>query len=90
MRLTTAAFTAMTRDLRAVADQCCGGRLVVVTEGGYDLRALADCLSGAVDVLGAESADTLCWPTSPIRSSRGADGVRRTKAALSGFWKLTG
>src|SRR5262249_51683156 len=40
MRLTTAAFGAMTRELRAVADDCCRGRIVAALEGGYDLHAL--------------------------------------------------
>ena len=37
MRLTTDTFAAMTMELRAVADECCDGRMVLVTEGGYDL-----------------------------------------------------
>ena len=41
MRLTTDAFAAMTNDLRLLADECCGGRLALATEGGYDLKALA-------------------------------------------------
>src|SRR2546422_4580797 len=41
MRLSSAAFGAMTADLRGVAEECCRGRLVAVTEGGYDLHALA-------------------------------------------------
>ncbi len=41
MRLTTEAFAAMTMELRRVAEECCGGRMVLVTEGGYDLHALA-------------------------------------------------
>src|SRR6266508_5086173 len=38
MRVTTPAFAAMTTALRHVADECCRGRMVVVTEGGYDLQ----------------------------------------------------
>jgi acetoin utilization deacetylase AcuC-like enzyme len=34
MRLSTDAFAAMTLDLRAVAEDCCRGRIVSVTEGG--------------------------------------------------------
>ena len=39
MRLTTPAFGAMTSELRRVAEECCEGRMVLVTEGGYDLQA---------------------------------------------------
>jgi len=31
----------VTRELLAVADECCGGRVISVLEGGYDLSALA-------------------------------------------------
>jgi len=41
MQLTPAAFASMTRHLRTVADRHCGGRIVSVLEGGYDLPALA-------------------------------------------------
>src|SRR5437667_414068 len=37
MRLTDGAFGAMTSELRAVAAEYCDGRIVLVTEGGYDL-----------------------------------------------------
>jgi acetoin utilization deacetylase AcuC-like enzyme len=83
MRLTTAAFGAMTMALRVVADEHSEGRLVAVTEGGYDLRALRDSLLGVVDVLGAEHSETAAWPTSTIRSTRGAAGIAATKAALA-------
>src|SRR5262245_20470712 len=41
MRVTTARFAAMARRLRAVAEQCAGGRIIAVLEGGYDLTGLA-------------------------------------------------
>ncbi|HTK28346.1 MAG TPA: histone deacetylase [Vicinamibacterales bacterium] len=82
MRLTTGAFAAMTAELRAVADACCGGRTVLVTEGGYDLHALADCLDAVVSVWTAPPAAPR-WPASGIASSRGrasADAARRALA----------
>ena len=41
----------MTAELRAVADECCDGRMALVTEGGYDLEALGASLDAVVDVL---------------------------------------
>ncbi len=41
LRLETNDFTWITEQLVAVADRHCGGRLVSVLEGGYDLTALA-------------------------------------------------
>jgi acetoin utilization deacetylase AcuC-like enzyme len=82
MRLTTPAFGAMTMALRLVADECCQGRIVAVTEGGYNLRAFRDSLESVVDALGAEQAETPDWPSSSIASTRGATGVAATRAAL--------
>ena len=41
IELTEESFSAMTKMLMDVADKYCGGRIVSVLEGGYDLRALA-------------------------------------------------
>jgi acetoin utilization deacetylase AcuC-like enzyme len=83
MRVTTPAFAAMTMALRGVSDECCQGRIVAVTEGGYDLRAFRDSLLAVVDVLGAEHAVTPEWPTSSIESTRGAAGVAAVRAAVA-------
>jgi acetoin utilization deacetylase AcuC-like enzyme len=83
MRLTTGAFSAMTMALRVVADECCGGRIVAVTEGGYDVGALRESLLAVVDALGVEHAPAPQWPTTSIRSSRGLVGVAAARAALA-------
>jgi len=86
-RLTAAAFGAMTAELRAVADDCCDGRMVVVTEGGYDLRALAASLDAVIETLASPSA-TVEWPVSGIASHRGKDALRQARAALAPYWRL--
>ena len=87
MRLTTAAFGAMTMELRAVAEECCGGRMALVTEGGYDLQAFAASLDAVVQVLaGPPSAPN--WPASAAASERGRRSVDAAKHALARFWRL--
>jgi acetoin utilization deacetylase AcuC-like enzyme len=49
-RMTTEGFRALTTLLVGAAERLCGGRMVLVTEGGYDLTALADCLQAVIDV----------------------------------------
>jgi acetoin utilization deacetylase AcuC-like enzyme len=49
LRLTTDGFRRLTRSLLDVADECCAGRTVLVTEGGYDLHALAEGLQAVID-----------------------------------------
>jgi acetoin utilization deacetylase AcuC-like enzyme len=87
MRLTTPAFAAMTADLRAVAADCCAERMVVVTEGGYDLHALGASIDVVAETLSAARA-TSAWPSSGMPSSRGSAGVAAARAALAGFWNL--
>ncbi len=51
MRLTGHGFAALTRGLAGVADACCGGRMVLVTEGGYHLQALAASLHASLGAM---------------------------------------
>jgi len=84
MRLTTAAFGAMTAALRGVAEECCRGRLVAVTEGGYDLKALAASLDAAVGAL-AGPPSAVPWPSSGIASTRGHASTDAATRVLRAF-----
>lgn len=42
MKVTPAGFAALVRVLMNIAEKCCGGKLVVVLEGGYHLQGLTD------------------------------------------------
>jgi acetoin utilization deacetylase AcuC-like enzyme len=76
MRLTRAGYESMVASLAKVADRHAAGRLVAVTEGGYDLSALRDSLEGTISVLGgtAPSEAALAAPT-----GRGAAAVAEAK-----------
>jgi acetoin utilization deacetylase AcuC-like enzyme len=86
MRLTADAFAAMTAELRAVAQECCAGRIVAVTEGGYDLRALAASLDAVVGVL--HGRDGAAWPASGVASSRGRASADHAAAHLRSYWSI--
>ena len=87
MRLTSGAFGAMTAELRLVAEECCRGRIVLVTEGGYDLEGLGTSLDAAIGVLHAAPAE-VAWPTSGVASSRGRYAVSTVKTQLTAYWSL--
>ena len=87
MRLTTGAFGAMTSELAKVAQDCCQGRIVLMTEGGYDLTALAQSLESAIGALSSASAQA-SWPTESLPSTRGRTTVNLVKPVLAPFWKL--
>jgi len=87
MRLTTPAFAAMTSELRAVAEDSCSGRLVLVTEGGYDLQALEASLEGVVTVLAAPRAAAM-WPQARHASTRGRASALAARRALADYWRF--
>jgi acetoin utilization deacetylase AcuC-like enzyme len=49
LRMTTDGFRRLTTALFAAADALCQGKVVVVTEGGYDLNAVSQCLTAIVE-----------------------------------------
>ncbi len=87
MRLTTPSFAAMTMELRAVANECCAGRMALVVEGGYDLEALAASLDAVAEAISGPSGAAR-WPQSGIKSTRGRAAAEATKRALAPFWQL--
>ncbi len=89
MRMSTAGFARLTRHLRELAAGCCGGRMVLVAEGGYDLRALAEGLAASLDVVAGTEADPP--PTGaaapPAGETRRADeALQAVRAAQQPYW----
>ncbi|HEX3645298.1 MAG TPA: histone deacetylase [Vicinamibacterales bacterium] len=89
LRLSTAAFAAMTLELRAVAEECCRGRIVSVTEGGYDLEALAASLDAIIDAHATPTLSTpVSWPKSGRAADRGAATLATVRRAHAAYWQL--
>jgi acetoin utilization deacetylase AcuC-like enzyme len=87
MRLTKETFGAMTMELGMVAAEFCDGRMMLVTEGGYDLRALGSSLDAVVQALAGPIRPAV-WPKSDVAPVRGRASVDATKRALAPFWRL--
>jgi acetoin utilization deacetylase AcuC-like enzyme len=95
MRLSADGIRAMTAALAQVADEVCGGRLVAVVEGGYDLDALQQSLTAAGAALsapvgsGGSEAHVGDWHVMPAGAlSRGARAVQAVRVAQGAFWSL--
>ena len=87
MRLTAPYFGRLTAAVTRVADKCCSGRLVAITEGGYDLKGLADSLREVIRALnGDASVADFPAPTGP--TPRGEATVQAISPHLAKFWKL--
>jgi acetoin utilization deacetylase AcuC-like enzyme len=57
MRVTERGFAAMASSLSDLASSTCGGKLVLVLEGGYDLAALAASVRASLEVLTGRRED---------------------------------
>ena len=87
MRLTAAGYAVLTQTLCDAADRHCHGRVVAVTEGGYDLNALKDCLESTVAVLdGADPPRAIDDPRGA--TSRSRESIAAVRAAQANYWKL--
>ena len=85
MRVSTRQFARLTSKVCAAADICCNGRVVAVTEGGYDLKALAGSLRAAIDVLDGSAS----LPPAPTGDTRRAESsLAAARRHLSKYWTL--
>ena len=84
MRVSTAGYARLTRYLRAVAASCCDDRMVVVTEGGYDLDVLDACLSDTLEAMN----DDPPGPLSPLDGStlKATAALDVVRAAQIAYW----
>lgn len=87
MRLSTHGYATLTRSLCDAADRHCHGRVVAVTEGGYDLIALKACLESSISILdGAVVLQPAEAPLGPTARSRTA--IAAVRAAHAKYWKI--
>jgi acetoin utilization deacetylase AcuC-like enzyme len=86
MRMTTEGYGRLTSLLLSAADEVCAGRLVFVTEGGYDTRALVECID-TVAALASGAEKSAVAATASVPSTRGEDTVRQVKRAQANYWK---
>ena len=85
MRVSTAGYAAIVRILRGTAERI-GCPIALVTEGGYDLDALRECVDATLEVLEADGRLVAIAAGQPVapRAARALDVVR---AAQSRFWR---
>ena len=87
MRLSPSQFARLTALVLDVADDCCDGRVVAVTEGGYNLAGLAACLRAVVGVLSGEVSTRDCVaPTGDAR--RGRASIAAVAPHVREFWTI--
>ena len=87
--VTMAGFRHLGGVARALAARHCGGRMVLVQEGGYARSYSAFCLHATLEgVLGVERAlpDPCAWMPDDV--TRGREGIAAVRGALARYWPL--
>jgi acetoin utilization deacetylase AcuC-like enzyme len=90
MRLTAPYFGRLTSAIAAVADEHAQGRIVALTEGGYDLKGLADSLRATIGALegGTGPGDAGRSRVEGGAAPRGDATIEAVKPHLAKYWKL--
>jgi acetoin utilization deacetylase AcuC-like enzyme len=86
LRMTAPGFAVLARLLAGVAARHAGGRLALVTEGGYDLDALDASLHAVLEAC-ADGTDREA-PTVAGDRSRGRRAADAARAALTAHWRF--
>jgi acetoin utilization deacetylase AcuC-like enzyme len=85
MRVTERGFAAMCSATARLAEECSGGKLVLLLEGGYDLDGLAQSVHACVQVLAGERHE---FPGGAGTS--GPNAVREARQVLKRYWPHLG
>jgi acetoin utilization deacetylase AcuC-like enzyme len=80
MAVTERGFAAMCSALYALAQELCGGRLVLLLEGGYDLDGLSQSVHACLEILTGERTDSFPSGVHP----QAALAIKETRDALRG------
>jgi len=86
MRLEAECFGRLTARVAAIANDCCEGRVVAVTEGGYHLKGIADSLRSVIAALEGKSEQASA-PTA-ASAPRGEAAIAAVKPHLAKYWPL--
>jgi acetoin utilization deacetylase AcuC-like enzyme len=85
MEVTAAGFGALAASVVRLADECCGGRLAMTLEGGYNLAAMKDGVREVLRVMAGGEAGPIpaLAPDDPLLSE-----LAPCFRAFGGYWRL--
>lgn len=86
MRLSLTGYAHLTRELIRMAHQFCGGKIIFVMEGGYNLEALSNGIVNIVHALLGE--DTVSDPLGPPRNDQPEPNIAPLLAKLKEIHNL--
>ena len=87
MRMSAGGFARLTGRLCAMADACASGRVVLVTEGGYSLGALAASLAASLAALDGRAEHQAASAAARGDARRGRESAQQARAVQAAFWR---
>ncbi len=84
MMLSERGFAAMCSAMKSLAESVCGGKLVLLLEGGYSLEGLSQSVHACVEVL-AGRGDS--FPTGETTSDA-LQALAQSREALKPYWSM--
>jgi acetoin utilization deacetylase AcuC-like enzyme len=81
MELSNSAFGRFAAQLRSLADDICGGRLLLALEGGYDLEALGQSVVAVLESLCGPEAPQIVHPSGTEQAKRMIELYREAHGA---------
>ena len=87
MRLTPAGFAALTRCLLENAAACCGGRLVLVLEGGYDVHTIGESVEAVLNELSGATQTAVADIAAAANPKKVIYALKRVMNVQRRYWK---
>jgi len=87
MNVTPQGFAALTRTIMDLADECCGGRVVITLEGGYDLYGERDSVKEVLRELAGLAHTDPAGLGSSVMQEMVDNVVARVKSVHGQHWK---
>ena len=84
MEVTPKGFGGISQTLVALAEKLCGGKVVFLLEGGYDLKGLQESALKSLDVLTGQKGQAQSW--NPDRTFEGV--LEKSRKTLGSYWKF--
>ena len=86
MRVSAPQFERLTSAICAVADRVCDGKVVAVSEGGYNLAGLNECIQAAISGLDGSAGVGHPAPNGP--TARGDACLAAVKPQIAKYWTV--
>ena len=87
MHITPNGFAGLTRSIMDIADQCCGGKVVITLEGGYHLNGLRDSVKAVLKELAGVSETSFDYLLTRAEQERVDTAVAMVSEVHGGLWK---